>query len=73
MTAIADMVVSARDWPVKVRWAGKQHPNCRPGTTGTVVKAAHHDPHSIKVRWDDRPPALGVHTWEREKNLAVTS
>lgn len=71
--AFADMRFSAKDWPAKVRWSGKQNSLCRPGTTGTVVKVAHHDPSSIKVRWDDRPAALGVCTWEREKNLAVTS
>jgi hypothetical protein len=56
----------------KVKWAGKQHPNCRPGTTGTVLKVAHHDPDSIKVLWDDRHPALGRYTWERSKNISVT-
>jgi hypothetical protein len=45
------------------------HPNCRPGTVGTVLKTAHHDPDSIKVLWDDRPPSLGRYTWERRKNL----
>lgn len=55
----------------KVKWVGKQHPNCRPGTKGTVLKVAHHDPDSIKVLWDDRPLSLGRYTWERAKNLAV--
>jgi hypothetical protein len=53
----------------RVGWAGRMHPNCRPGTIGTVLKVAHHDPDSVKVLWDDRPPSLGRHTWERRKNL----
>lgn len=57
--------------PAQVRWAGQMHPNCRPGTTGTVLAVAHHDPNSIKVRWDDRHPALGIYTWERAKNLSL--
>lgn len=55
----------------KVRWAGKMHPNCRPGMIGIVLTIAHHDLNSIKVRWEDRPAMLGVYTWERAKNLTV--
>lgn len=57
----------------RVKWAGKQDPRVAPGFNGTVMRVSKIDPDSFKVKWDERGPHLGKHTWERRKNLELAS
>lgn len=62
----------------RVKWVGDQSEWCAPGYTGTVLKVAHHDEDSLKIKWDEvlRPDgtvrewvAREAYTWERRANI----
>lgn len=61
----------------RIVWTGNQNPWCAPGYNGVVLKVAHHDPDSFKIRWDRAVFTIAQrqytapkrYTWERRANL----